>query len=190
MSLAYIYNPQKQQTITFDGITEISHALSLKVETDADNAKGTDYINNAKHEPDRVTLNVIMSNVSSAAGTWEADSHLSRSESDEKPGENYYSNRVVNTLSDLVALKESRTLCQVITDLRTYLNMLLTDITVTRDESNPSGWSGVLAFQEVTATASTAAPVKTHNNTSTTSNKGNTNTKTAPTLDLSKLHVL
>ena len=77
-----------------------------------------------------------------------------------------------------------------ITDLRTYLNMLLTDITVTRDETNPSGWSGVLAFQEVTATASTADPIKTNNNTSTTSNKGNTNTKAAPTLDLSKLHVL
>ena len=169
MSLAYIYDPAKQQTITFDGITEISHALSLKVETDADNAKGTDYINNAKHEPDRVTLNVIMSGC-------------------HDPSAN--SNRVVNTLSDLVALKESRTLCQVITDLRTYLNMLLTDITITRDETNPSGWSGVLAFQEVTATASTAAPTKMNNNTSTTSNKGNTNTKTAPTLDLSKLHVL
>ena len=169
MSLAYIYNPAKQQTITFDGITEISHALSLKVETDADNAAGNDYINNAKHEPDRVSLNVIMSGC-------------------HDPSAN--SNRVVNTLSDIVALKESRTLCQVITDLRTYLNMLLTDITVTRDETNPSGWSGVLAFQEVTATASAAAPVKTNNNTSTTCNKGNTNTKTAPTLDLSKLHVL
>ena len=169
MSLAYIYNPAKQQTITFDGITEISHALSLKVETDADNAAGTDYINNAKHEPDRVSLNVVMSGC-------------------HDPSAN--SNRVVNILSDLVALKESRTLCQVITDLRTYLNMLLTDITVTRDETNPSGWSGVLAFQEVTATASTAAPTKMNNNTSTTSNKGNTNTKTAPTLDLSKLHVL
>ena len=169
MSLAYIYDPAKQQTITFDGITEISHALSLKVETDADNAKGTDYINNARHEPDRVTLNVIMSDCLSPSSD---------------------SNRTVNTLSDLIALKESRTRCQVITDLRTYLNMLLTDITVTRDETNPSGWSGVLAFQEVTATASAAAPVKTNNNTSTTSNKGNTNTKTAPTLDLSKLHVL
>lgn len=169
MSLACIYNPIRQQTITFDGITEISHALSMKVETDADSAKGTDYINNAKHEPDRITLNVIMSACNDPAAN---------------------SNRIVNTLSDLIALKESRTLCQVITDLRTYLNMLLTDITVTKDETNPSGWSGVLAFQEVTASAAAVAPAKTVNNTSTVSNKGNTKGKEAPALDLSKLHVL
>ena len=169
MSLAYVYIPSTQKTVTFDGITEISHALALKVETDADNAKGTDYINNARHEPDRITLNVIMSETCDTA---------------------YNSNRVVNTLSELISLKESRVLCQVITDLRTYLNMLLTDITVMKDETNPSGWSGTLAFQEVTATAAATTAAKTNNNTSTTSNKGNTNTKTAPTLDLSKLHVL
>lgn len=170
MSLAYVYDPARQKTISFDGITEISHSLSLKVETDADNAKGADYINNARHEPDHVTLSVIMSE--------SRDTSLG-------------SNRVRDTLSDLITLKESRSLCQVITDLRTYTGMLLTDITVTRDDTTPSGWSGTLSFQEATAsTAATSASTKTNNNTSTSSNKGTTNSTKKATIDLSSLHVL
>lgn len=170
MSLAYVYDPARQKTISFDGITEISHSLSLKVETDADNAKGADYINNARHEPDHVTLSVIMSE--------SRDTSLG-------------SNRVRDTLSDLITLKESRSLCQVITDLRTYTGMLLTDITVTRDDTTPSGWSGTLSFQEATAsTAATSASTKTNNNTSTSSNKGTTNSTKKATIDLSTLHVL
>ena len=170
MSLAYVYDPTRQKTISFDGITEISHSLSLKVETDADNAKGADYINNARHEPDHVTLSVIMSE--------SRDTSLG-------------SNRVRDTLSDLITLKESRSLCQVITDLRTYTGMLLTDITVTRDDTTPSGWSGTLSFQEATATtAATNTSTKTNNNTSTSSNKGTTASTKKPTIDLSTLHVL
>lgn len=170
MSLAYVYDPARQKTISFDGVTEISHSLSLKVETDADNAKGADYINNARHEPDHVTLSVIMSE--------SRDTSLG-------------SNRVRDTLSDLITLKESRSLCQVITDLRTYTGMLLTDITVTRDDTTPSGWSGALSFQEATATtAATNTSTKTNNNTSTSSNKGTTASTKKPTIDLSKLHVL
>ena len=170
MSLAYIFDPARQRTIFFDGVTEISHSLSLKVETDADNAKGADYINNARHEPDHVTLSVIMSE--------SRDTYLG-------------SNRVRDTLSDLITLKESRSLCQVITDLRTYTGMLLTDITVTRDDTTPSGWSGSLAFQEATAsTVETAATTKPNNNTSTSSNKGTTASNKASTIDLSSLHVL
>lgn len=170
MSLAYVYDPARQKTISFDGITEISHSLSLKVETDADNAKGADYINNARHEPDHVTLSVIMSE--------SRDTSLG-------------SNRVRDTLSDLITLKESRSLCQVITDLRTYTGMLLTDITVTRDDTTPSGWSGTLSFQEATAsTAAATASTKTNNNTSTSSNKGTTNSTKKATIDLSSLHVL
>lgn len=170
MSLAYVYDTARQKTISFDGIIEISHSLSLKVETDADNAKGADYINNARHEPDHVTLSVIMSE--------SRDTSLG-------------SNRVRDTLSDLITLKESRSLCQVITDLRTYTGMLLTDITVTRDDTTPSGWSGTLSFQEATAsTAATTASTKTNNNTSTSSNKGTTASTKKPTIDLSTLHVL
>ena len=171
MSLAYVYDPVRRKTISFDGVTEISHALSLKVETDADNAKGADYVNNARREPDQVTLSVIMSeSMDTATG----------------------SNRIRDTLSDLVTLKDSRSLCQVITDLRAYTGMLLTDITVTRDDSNPSGWSGTLSFREATAaTGTTSATVtKTNNNTSTASNKGTTASTKMPTIDLSTLHVL
>lgn len=170
MSLAYVYDPTRQKTISFDGITEISHSLSLKVETDADNAKDADYINNARHEPDHVTLSVIMSE--------SRDTSLG-------------SNRVRDTLSDLITLKESRSFCQVITDLRTYTGMLLTDITVTRDDTTPSGWSGTLSFQEATATtAATNTSTKTSNNTSTSSNKGTTASTKKTTIDLSTLHVL
>ena len=101
------------------------------------------------------------------------------------------SNRVRDTLSNLITLKEARSLCQVITDLRTYNGMLLTDITVTRDDTTPSGWSGTLSFQEATATtAATTASTKTNNNTSTSSNKGTTNSTKKATIDLSTLHVL
>lgn len=172
MSIVTLYDPDRQKSYTFDGVTEIAHSLSLKVETEAESESKTNTVNNARHEPDRVTLSVIMSEAHDPMGA---------------------EGRVGNVLTDLIALKEARTLCRLHTPYRTYLRMLLAEIAVVQDDKMQSGWSGTLTFQEVPAPA---APPKADNNTSTPTASGTVALKPAPESlpligkDLNRMHVL
>ena len=114
--------PAYGYTYTFSGVLSVSHELSLKIRTDAESASGTDYVNGARNQPDKVTLTVIETDVGHPAG-W-ADRMLQAMES----------------------LKRARTLCSVATSARTYTNMLLTEFTATVDETSQSGWQGSLTF--------------------------------------------
>ena len=114
-SLGYRYS--------FDGVTSISHSLSLKVNTDSDASGAADVINNARNEPDVVTLSVVAS-----------DNHVP------------VSGWARQTMRSLAGIKEGRYLCTVVTSLRTYDNMLLTGIMVLQDETCPEGWTGTLTF--------------------------------------------
>ncbi len=122
-STAYILLKSSGWKYSFDGVVSIAHSLSLKVSLNSDASSGTDYVNNARNEPDVVTLSVVASDTNTAAP-----------------------NGSVSMLQALAAVKEQRELCQVVTSLRTYDNMLLTDISVLQDETNPCGWSGTLTF--------------------------------------------
>ena len=80
-------------------------------------------INNARNEPDVVTLSVVAS-----------DNHVPVSE------------WARQTMRSLAGIKENRYLCTVVTSLRTYDNMLLTGMMVLQDENCPEGWTGTLTF--------------------------------------------
>ena len=114
--------PAYGYTYTFSGVLSVQHEFSLKIKTESESDTGTDYINGARNQPDKVTLTVLESDVGHQAG-W-ADRMLQAMES----------------------LKRSRTLCAVVTSAKTYSSMLLSEFTATVDETSQSGWQGTLTF--------------------------------------------
>ncbi len=144
-STAYIKVKSTGKKYVFDGVVSIAHALTLKVSTDSDSSTGSDYVNNARNEPDVVTLAVVASDVNSASQ---------------------------HQLRDLAEIKEQRLLCRVVTNLRTYKNMLLTDLSILQDETCPCGWSGTLTFTQTNPEATPAG--KPNDNSSTPTSTGNT----------------
>ncbi len=146
-SAAYILLQDRGWKYSFDGVMSVAHSLSLKVQTDADSFQGTEYINNARNEPDVVTLSVVASDVNAQIENWS-----------------------VQMLRSLTAIKENRMLCKVITSLRSYENMLLTDISILQDETCPCGWVGTLTFMKTESTETVQAG--TDDNASTASNMG------------------
>ncbi len=148
-STAYLLIRDRGWKYTFDGVTSIAHTMTLKVETDSDSSLGSDYINNARNEPDVVTLSVVTSDVNAGVENWSAQ-----------------------LLRALAAVKENRLLCQVVTSLRTYDAMLLTEFSALQDETCPGGWMGTLTFTKVQPTSAATQEIKTENNASTPVNSG------------------
>ena len=125
-STAYILVKKLGWQYSFDGVTSVSHSLSLKLKTDSDSSSVSDAVNNARNEPDVVTLSVVASDNHVPVAGWARQ-----------------------TLRSLAAIKESRYVCKVVTSLLTYDNMLLTGISALQDESCPEGWIGTLTFTRV-----------------------------------------
>ena len=130
---------------TFSGVLSVQHAFSLKIQTESESATGTDYVNGARNQPDRVILTVLESDVGHLSG-W-ADRMLQAMES----------------------LKRTRTLCNVVTSAKTYSAMLLSEFTATVDETSQSGWQGVLTFVQYVPPA---VPEKTNDNSSAATHTG------------------
>ena len=157
MPSTYLYNPSTNQSITFSGVTSLRHNLSLKLSTETDPTAASDLITAAKNEPTKLTLSISESDTSSDPAV---------------------------LFSSLISLKESRTLLQLITPLRTWANLLLSDLTITRDDKTPFGFTGTLTLQETTvptsspttggstSAGSTTTIGPTANNTSTASHQG------------------
>ncbi len=145
-STAYILVRDRGWKYTFDGVISIAYAMSMNVQKETDSSLGTDYINSARNEPDVVTLSVAASDVNSGVENWSAQ-----------------------MLESLAAIKEKRALCRVVTSLRSYDSMLLTDISVLQDETCPCGWVGTLTF---TRAEVPAGERKTDDNASTPVNSG------------------
>ena len=124
-STAYILVKKLGYRYSFDGVTSISHALSLKVSTDDESSEDSDYVNHARNEPDVLTLSVVASDTNVPVLGWSRQ-----------------------TLTSLVQIKELRLLCQVFTSLRTYDNMLLSAMAIQQDETCPDGWTGTLTFTQ------------------------------------------
>ena len=137
--------PSHGYTYTFSGVISIQHAFSLKIQTESESATGTDYVNGARNQPDKVILTVLESDVGHLSG-W-ADRMLQAMES----------------------LKRTRTLCNVVTSAKTYSAMLLSEFTATVDESSQSGWQGVLTFVQYVPPA---VPEKTNDNASAATHTG------------------
>ena len=138
-------------TYSFTGVLSIRHSLSLKLSTDADSSAGMNTVSGSRNQPDKVVLTVVESDTAHQVG-WSA-----------------------RMLQAMKAVKYNRALCTVVTPAMTYFNMLLSDISVTQDETNSAGWEGTLTFTEATQQAATAAV---NNNASTTTNTGSAGTGT------------
>lgn len=130
---------------TFSGVLSVRHEFSLKIATESESAAGTDYVNGARNQPDRVTLTVLESDVGHAAG---------------------WSDRMLQAME---AVKRLRLLCDVNTSAHTYAGMLLSEFIATVDEESPSGWKGTLTF---TRYVPPLAEEKTNDNASTPVNTG------------------
>ena len=149
-SSVMIQIPSYGYTYTFSGVISVQHHLSLKIQTKSDSETGEDYINGARNQPDKVVLTVIESDVG----------HL--------PG---WADRMIQALD---SIRKTRTLYNVVTSAKTYVNMLLTEITATVNEASQSGWQGTLTFLQATTITQTTA--KTNDNSSTTTHTGSTGT--------------
>ena len=136
--------PTYGYTYTFSGILSVKHELSLKIQTDADSETGTDYVNGARNQPNKVILNVIESDVGHLAG---------------------WATRMMQAME---SLKRTRTLCNVVTAGFIYSGMLLSEFTATEDETSQSGWQGTLVFtQYVPVDAKTTAKIFDNSSTAT-----------------------
>ena len=127
-SSVQVYLPSFGYTYTFTGVLSVKHEYSLKLQTDSSSASGEDYINGARNQPDTLTLSVVESDV-------------------------YGKDRSSRILLALEAVKRKRLLCDVATSLRNYRSMLLSEMVVTQDASNPYGWSGNLTFTEASSSS-------------------------------------
>ena len=140
-SYGYIY--------TFSGVISVQHEFSLKIQTEAESASGSDYVNGARNKPDKIILSVIETDVGHMEG---------------------WSDRMLQAME---ALKRTRTLCNVVTPAKTYSAMLLSEFVATLDESSQSGWKGTLTFLQYVPPA---VPEKTEDNASTPVHTGSTGT--------------
>ena len=160
-STAYVLIPSLGYRYSFDGVTSISHSLSLKISTDSDSSSTADTVNNARNEPDVVSLSVVASDAHVPVIGW-----------------------TQQTFRSLAQIKELRLLCRVVTPLRTYDNMLLSALSVLQDDTCPDGWTGTLTFtqaQYVTWNPDYHAPAAgtyTNSNSSTVTNTGSAAAKT------------
>ena len=144
-----VYDQDEKKLYTFDGVIKIQQSMTLKIEEDPSKKKEL-YVNNARNEPDKVTLDVMMSDVygDMAGGqlTVEASSFDANSaQSIGSGGGNTRSSRAVAVLH---TLKESRRMLTVVTPQYVYTDMLLQGITISQDDTCPYGWQGQLTFQE------------------------------------------
>ena len=133
-STAYVLVKSLGWRYSFDGVTSVSHSLSLKIVTDADSSSEGDTINNARNEPDVVSLSVVASDTHGNVAGW-----------------------AMQTLRSMASVKENRYLCKVVTSLRTYDDMLLTAIDVLQDETCPEGWTGTLTFTHASKESASAS---------------------------------
>ncbi len=136
----------KKRTWHFTGVTAAEHALSLNLNTAA--SQGTDLVNGARNQPDRITLSVIETDAARGPG------------------------RSAALLEDMDTLKRNRILCRVTTPLGTCRKMLLTEVTAARDSEVQEGWRGTLVFTECLSSGKETSAAKTADNSSARRNTG------------------
>ena len=106
----------------FCGVVEVEYNFALNI--DADASQGGDIINGARRLPNQIRLSVVETDVSMRPG-WAA-----------------------SMLSALDSIRRNRVLCSLTTDMGTWENMLLSEITASQDENNQYGWAGDLVFMQ------------------------------------------
>ena len=138
--------------IHFSAVTQLRHSLSLKVATETDSSEATDYLNGARIQPAKLTLSLMETDAGHPKG-WAA--------------------RIAQNLE---ACRASRALLQVFTPIRTYNNMLLSDLAILQEEGSPDSWTGTATFTE--ADEAIAATAKVNDNSSAVTDTGAAQAKT------------
>lgn len=123
-SSAYVVVPGIDYQYHFCGVISIQHTYTSQVASGADSAIGTDYLNGVRNLPSQVTLTVAETDTMRQSG-WSA-----------------------RMLEAFEAIKLGRHLCTLVTSMKTYTNMVLTDFDVIQDEASHDGWSGTLTFTQ------------------------------------------
>lgn len=176
-STIYIYQSTKKELYVFDGVTQIQHNNTVTIEESPDKSKADKYINNAKNEPDKLVVDVVMSDIYSSGEADDSDkfkfkgnSKSARKKAEEKiPGSSSAISRGLNSRSSgmfrvLLALKESRAAVVVITPQNIYTDMLVSSVTANQNSEHQFGWEGQITFQGnayVNVTKKTVAGKKT-----------------------------
>ena len=124
-SSTYIVLTETGSVLRFSAVTQVRHSLSLKVATDTDTTEATDYLNGARKQPAKVVVSILETDTAHLAG-W-----------------------AVRMAQNLEAIRVSRALLQVVTPLKIYNNMVLSDLVILQEEGKPDSWTGTLSFTEV-----------------------------------------
>lgn len=119
----------------FSGVTQIRHALSLKVATDTDTTEIIDYLNGAREQPAKVTLSLLETDTGHTRG---------------------YAARMLEALD---TIRSSKVLVEIYTPVRNYMNMILSDLVIIQEDGNLNGWTGTATFTEVLSDDSGGRPV-------------------------------
>lgn len=118
-NLVCIYDAAAGAYLFLDGEIQIEHNFILEISDKASSQEKDAEVNNAKIKPDEIKIEGVISNVMNRSGTLTSQ----------------YSDRVASATQYLYNLQKSRTLCQVITNLITYNDMLIKSVAVVQDES-------------------------------------------------------
>ena len=152
-----IYDQSDGAIYMFDGVTKIQHALSMDIQEEPDSKKKDKYVNNARNEPDKLTIDVVMSDVYTAggaiisragsySGTEQKASNATKSALTARDTSGGWT-RSESAFHTLHKLKEERRKLSVITPQYVHTDMILSTVTVNQDDQNPFGWEGQLVFQ-------------------------------------------
>ena len=142
-----IYDSSTKKAYAFDGVIKLQHTGTLKMEEDLSEKKAYEknqYLNNAKVEPDKVTLNVIMSDVYTDENDLTSTVKVGKNGKKTSSGET----RSTAAMKVLHTLKDDRARLVVITPQYIYSDMLLSGLSISQNEDNPYGWEGQITFQK------------------------------------------
>lgn len=121
-STAYIVASGIDYQYRFAGVVSVEYNFALNINADA--SQGGDIINGARKLPNQIRLSIVETDASVSNG-WSA-----------------------SMLSALDSIRRNRVLCTVVTNMGSWSDMLLTEITATEDENNQYGWAGDLVFMQ------------------------------------------
>jgi len=152
-----IYDQTDKSIYMFDGVTKIQHTLTTDIQKDPKGNEKTKYVNGAKNEPDKLSIEIVMSDVYTGGGAI-----ISKSESlssVQKKGLNASVGSLIQgevknawtrsstAFRTIHWLKEQRRKLTVITPQYVHVDMLIASVSVNQDDASPYGWEGKIDFQ-------------------------------------------
>lgn len=147
-----VINQSVKEFYTFDGVIEVKHSFSSRFDECPSDYRD-EYVNGARNEPDKISLDVMMSDVYTnqtdlTKGVPVDSRHSSaRKNAKKHVTEGDSTSRSSNALEKLYMLKTKRLKLTIITPQHVYLDMVLGAVTVKQDEKTPFGWEAQLDFQ-------------------------------------------